>query len=152
MVRSPVRTRSRGSATLPLVAFVALMSVGPPVLAEATPRASIEWSGSFPRDISGFNLFADPVAQIPNAGLYPFDINTPLFSDYAVKDRFIFLPEGAAMTYREDGPFDLPVGAALVKSFSFLRDFRDPSLGRRLIETRLLIREWILSLSDPPMI
>ncbi len=139
MVRSPVRTRSRGSATLPLVTFVALMSVGPPVLAEATPRASIEWSGSFPRDISGFNLFADPVAQIPNAGLYPFDINTPLFSDYAVKDRFIFLPEGAAMTYREDGPFDLPVGAALVKSFSFLRDFRDPSLGRRLIETRLLI-------------
>ena len=101
--------------------------------------ASIPWLGEFPRTISGFNLFADPVAQIPNAGLYPFDVNTPLFSDYAAKDRFIYLPEGAAMTYREDGPFDLPAGAALVKSFSFLRDMRDPSKGRRLIETRLLI-------------
>ncbi len=107
--------------------------------ADVASRVHIEWSGEFPRAISGFNLFADPVAQIPNAGLYAFDINTPLFSDYAVKDRFIYLPEGAVMTYREDEPFDLPVGTALVKSFSYPRDFRDPSKGRRLIETRLLI-------------
>jgi hypothetical protein len=63
----------------------------------------------------------------------------PLFNDYAEKDRFIYLPGGAAMTYREHGPFDLPVGAALVKSFSYPADFRDASKGRRLIETRLLI-------------
>lgn len=104
-----------------------------------SPRVTVSWSGSFARDISAYNLFADPVAQVPNAGLIPFDINTPLFSDYAVKDRFIFLPEDTAMTYRENGPFDLPVGAALVKSFSYPADFRDPTKARRLIETRLLI-------------
>jgi uncharacterized repeat protein (TIGR03806 family) len=100
---------------------------------------AITWSGSFAPYISAYHLFADPLAQIPNTGLYPFDINTPLFSDYAVKDRFVYLPEGAQVAYRADGPFDLPVGAALVKSFSYPRDFRDPSRGRRLIETRLLI-------------
>jgi len=108
-------------------------------LAETASSARILWSGEFPRTISASNFFADPLAQIPNAGLYPFDINTPLFSDYAVKDRFIYLPEGATMTYREDGPFSLPVGAALIKSFSYPRDVRYPTLGRRLIETRLLI-------------
>jgi len=117
----------------------AVVMDGPSAEGEQTHAATLDWSGGFERNISSYNLFADPVLQIPNAGLHPFDINTPLFSDYAIKDRFIYLPDGAAMTYREDGPFDLPIGAALVKSFSYPRDFRDPALGRQLIETRLLI-------------
>ncbi len=105
----------------------------------ASGRASFRTCDPFEPSISAYNLFADPLEQIQNAGLHPFDINTPLFSDYAVKDRFIYLPDGAQMTYKADGPFDLPVGAALIKSFSYPRDLRDPAKGRRLIETRLLI-------------
>jgi len=100
---------------------------------------TITWSGSFPRSISAFNIFADPVTQTSNPGLIPFDILTPLFSDYAQKDRFIYLPDGAKLTYQEHGAFDLPVGSALVKSFSYPADFREPTKNRRLLETRLLI-------------
>lgn len=99
----------------------------------------IPWDGFFARNLSAYNLFADPERQVPNDGLEPYDVITPLFSDYAEKHRFIYLPKGAAMGYRDDGPFDLPVGAALVKTFSYPRDARDPETGRRLVETRLLI-------------
>ena len=123
---------------LALIAFVLVFpAVGP--RASDPKVASITWDGRFAKYISAYGLFADSLAQVPNIGLYEFDINTPLFSDYAQKNRFIFLPEGGAMTYREEGPFDLPVGSALVKSFSYPTDYRDPSKGRRLVETRLLI-------------
>jgi len=101
--------------------------------------ANIHWDGRFEMSISAYSLFADNEQQIPNEGLFPYDIITPLFTDYAEKDRFLFLPKGTSMTYREYAPFDFPIGAALVKTFSYPKDFRQPELGRRLIETRLLL-------------
>ncbi|WP_394822169.1 SO2930 family diheme c-type cytochrome [Pendulispora albinea] len=74
-----------------------------------------------------------------------YDLNTPLFSDYAVKERSIYLPRGTSMTYRDDGIFDFPPGAILTKSFGFPKDFRDPKSKVTWIETRLFIRtstEW----------
>ncbi|MBM4364242.1 MAG: hypothetical protein FJ104_16305, partial [Deltaproteobacteria bacterium] len=41
----------------------------------------------------------------------------------------------------EDVVWDFPVGAILVKTFSYLTDARDPSKGERLLETRLLVHE-----------
>lgn len=98
------------------------------------------------RLISAYNLFKDPAHQIPNDGVLPYDLNTPLFSDYATKHRFVWMPKGASATYRETEVLEFPVGAVLVKTFGFLKDIRDPSLGERIIETRLLIRKpdgWI---------
>jgi uncharacterized repeat protein (TIGR03806 family) len=123
---------------LSLISICILLS-GVRTRAAESDHATIHWNGKFEKSISPYNLFQDAIAQRPNGGLFFFDINTPLFSDYAVKDRFVYLPDGTAMTYREDGPFELPVGAAIVKSFSYPIDFRDPAKGRRLIETRLLI-------------
>lgn len=99
----------------------------------------IHWDGRFEKRLSAYNLFADPVAQIPNEGLIGYDIVSPLFSDYAMKDRFIYLPDGAAMVFKEWEAFELPVGAAMVKTFSYPEDFREPDKDIRLIETRLMI-------------
>ncbi|MDZ4372235.1 MAG: SO2930 family diheme c-type cytochrome [Phenylobacterium sp.] len=82
--------------------------------------------------LSDYRLFVGPNQAHPNAGLTPYDLNTPLFSDYADKQRFLFLPPGAQARYQSQGVFDFPVGATLVKTFSYP--------GRRL-ETRLLIRK-----------
>ena len=93
------------------------------------------------RMISEYNLFKDPARQIPNDGLLPYDLNTPLYSDYANKHRFVWMPEGARAEYHETNVFSFPVGTVLVKTFSFLHDIRDPAKGERLIETRLLIHK-----------
>jgi uncharacterized repeat protein (TIGR03806 family) len=90
--------------------------------------------------LSSYRLFTDGPTQAPNAGLLPFDLNTPLFSDYARKHRFVYLPPGTSATYNARETFTFPVGALLVKTFSFPVDERDPGLGERLIETRLLLR------------
>lgn len=74
-----------------------------------------------------------------NDGVTPYELNTPLFSDFAVKERAIWLPEGEAATYTAAGVFDLPVGTVLIKSFLFPDDFRAPDRDLRMIETRLLM-------------
>ena len=90
--------------------------------------------------LSSYRFFADGPAQLPNDGVVPYDVNTPLFSDYASKHRFIWLPEGTAIRYADEGPLEFPEGAVLIKTFGFAADLRDPAGDERLIETRLLIR------------
>jgi len=99
---------------------------------------SIDVTAPPPRDINELHLFKDIRNHIPNDGIIPYDINTPLFSDYAEKHRYLYMPPGKSATYEDDGKISYPVGAALIKTFSFLNDRRDPSLGDRIIETRVL--------------
>lgn len=82
----------------------------------------------------------DGASQQPNGDVVPFDVATPLFSDEAWKHRFVYLPEGTAAVYHETAAFDFPIGTALIKTFAYPHDARDPALGERLIETRLLVR------------
>jgi uncharacterized repeat protein (TIGR03806 family) len=89
--------------------------------------------------LAAYRLFTDPAARHPNAGLTPYALNTPLFSDYAEKFRFLYLPPGAKARYRATGPLDLPVGATLVKTFAYPADLRRPDADLRYLETRLLI-------------
>jgi uncharacterized repeat protein (TIGR03806 family) len=89
--------------------------------------------------LDAYRLFADAAAQHPNAGVMPYALNTPLFSDYAEKTRFLFLPPGAKARYRAQGALDLPVGATLIKTFAYPADFRRPDEKVRKLETRLLI-------------
>jgi uncharacterized repeat protein (TIGR03806 family) len=100
----------------------------------------VAFDGTFCERLSSYRLFEDIAAQQPAAGLMPYDVATPLFSDYAAKDRFLWVPPGAAMTWSAVDSFELPEGSVLVKTFSYPRDRRDPAAGRRLLETRLLVR------------
>lgn len=75
-----------------------------------------------------------------NDGVVPYELNTALFSDFALKARALYVPTGAVMRFHEREAFALPVGSVLVKSFLFAPDLRQPEEGRRLVETRLLVR------------
>jgi uncharacterized repeat protein (TIGR03806 family) len=74
----------------------------------------------------------DPLApSTPVAGLTPYTVNAPLWSDGAGKERFVSLPEGGRIHVGGDGGhFQLPTGAVLVKTFR---------IGTRRVETRLLV-------------
>ena len=92
----------------------------------------------FPDHLSAWRLFTGKPADLhPNQGVVPYDLNTPLFSDYADKFRFVWMPPGASALYRPDDVFDFPVGTVLSKTFAF---HARPGERDRLIETRLLVR------------
>jgi uncharacterized repeat protein (TIGR03806 family) len=84
-----------------------------------------------PERLSELNLFRLRGGELEyNEGIFPYELNTPLFSDYADKKRAIYVPPGTAIEYRENEAFEFPVGSAIIKTFLF----------DRIIETRLLIR------------
>ena len=98
--------------------------------------------GMPPRDLAAYGLFlGDGSSQEPAPGVLPYDVNTPLFSDYAEKYRFVWMPPHTQARYRPGESFDFPVGTILVKTFGYPHDFRHPDQGRRLLETRLLIHK-----------
>jgi uncharacterized repeat protein (TIGR03806 family) len=68
---------------------------------------------------------------LPYAGLVPYDLNAPFWSDGAAKDRWIGLPDGTTITREADGDWSFPSGTVIVKNFR---------LGGDLIETRHLMR------------
>ena len=96
-----------------------------------------------------------------NERVLPYELNTPLFTDYALKLRTVWLPEGESARYAAYDEFDFPVGTVISKTFYYERadgwsetDYRvvrydgEASLdGGRLdldehvlVETRLLVR------------
>ena len=67
----------------------------------------------------------------PAAGMIPYDINSPLWSDGAKKDRFFAIPDGTTITVGADHDWELPIGSVAMKTFS---------VGGKRIETRLFMR------------
>ena len=129
---------------LPLAAALAATFGGVLALTGAEPAAppvdAARLMDAAPQPtLDGYHLFKDAAARTPNGGVTPYALNSPLFSDYAEKSRFLYLPAGAKAAYRAEGVLDLPVGAVLVKSFSYPADLRRPGERLRTVETRLLI-------------
>jgi uncharacterized repeat protein (TIGR03806 family) len=92
--------------------------------------------------LSDYGFFTGAMRdQLPAKGTVPYRLNTPLFSDHAEKLRFVRLPANASIPFNDSTVFDFPVGTALVKTFCYPNDARNPSQGRRLMETRVLLRE-----------
>lgn len=92
----------------------------------------------YPATLSEWRLFAKADSPLkPNDRVVPYDLNTPLFSDYADKHRLVWMPEGTAATYNESGVFEFPVGTIIAKSFAF--PSKDAAGREKIVETRLLV-------------
>jgi uncharacterized repeat protein (TIGR03806 family) len=90
--------------------------------------------------LSSYRMFADIAAQTPAAGVMPYDLNTALFSDYTIKQRFLWVPPGQTIQWEDVDSLVIPDGALIAKTFAYLDDRRAPAGGRRLLETRILAR------------
>lgn len=92
--------------------------------------------------LSDYGFFVGDLQElVPAKGVIPYELNTPLFSDYAHKERFFKLPEGMTVSYREREVLDFPVGTYLIKNFFYYHNESRPEEGRQLMETRLLFRD-----------
>jgi hypothetical protein len=86
----------------------------------------------------------------PMAAFFPYEVNSPLWSDGAAKSRFLMIPPGSVIKVKDcdqaptlclpvdqggapedEGHFDLPVGSIVIKMFA---------LQGKPIETRFLVR------------
>ncbi len=90
--------------------------------------------------LSDYNFFRGHMADHqPKESVLPYDVSAQLFSDYALKSRFIALPKDQQLVYQKDGTFNFPQESVLIKTFYYPNSFRSSDQGSRLIETRLLI-------------
>lgn len=98
--------------------------------------------------LSDYKFFVGNIKnQNPSFGVLPYKPASSLFTDYAQKARFVWMPDGTTATYNGDeNNLELPVGAVLIKNFYY--NNVQPSNTTRIIETRLMIRKsdgWIFA-------
>jgi len=98
-----------------------------------------ELPGTFPERLSETGCFTGPELRDPAPDLVPFDVRSPLWSDGTHKRRYMVLPAGARIATSDDGPWEFPTGAIMVKEFALPFDDLDPS-SVRPIETRFMVR------------
>lgn len=98
-----------------------------------------------PPRLSETGVFTDVRALTPAAGMVPYSVNCPLWSDGALKTRWVSVPHqpGAAephIDFAPAGEWTFPAGTVFVKHFELAADETDPAVRKRL-ETRLLVRD-----------
>jgi len=104
--------------------------------------ATIPGEKTYRMQLSEYGFFEGNLADLqPAERVLPYELNSPLFSDYAKKARFIYLPEGETIAYNSEQVLDFPKGTAIIKTFYYPEDFRKPEKGLRLLETRILLHE-----------
>jgi uncharacterized repeat protein (TIGR03806 family) len=152
-----VVTRARRvGALLKAVALAALVSG-----CARAPEAPVHYfAQGRPAHLSDWHVvFRDGRKLALNERVVPYDLNSPLFSDYAHKLRTVWMPQGTAAKYDGTQSFDFPVGTILSKTFYYphakgganavartydpSQDFSGEGLDLahvRLIETRILVR------------
>jgi uncharacterized repeat protein (TIGR03806 family) len=106
-----------------------------------------------PEKLADWHLMAVNGSRLRlNQDVLPYELNTPLFTDYAHKLRTVWMPKGQSAAYNPDRALDFPVGTIISKTFYYPKD-GDAVLANadsegeqldlakvRLIETRLLVR------------
>lgn len=123
------------------------------------PSSPVFHAEGFPERLSDWNLMATANGVLTlNANAAPYDLATPLFSDYALKLRTVTIPAGGSAVYDPEDEFALPVGSIISKTFYYpqagaewtgavtygpepvVADGVLPLGGVRLVETRILAR------------
>ena len=93
-----------------------------------------------PKLISQTGVFANLTNLSPANFLVPYSVNSPLWSDGAVKTRWFTLPTNSVINFSASGEWRFPAGSVFVKDFALPVDDTNPNILRRL-ETRLLVRD-----------
>lgn len=101
------------------------------------PAVAAEVPAEPPARLADTGLYADPTTKTLAPGVFPFSPQYPLWSDGAVKRRWIRLPAGRAIDASDPDAWVLPIGTRIWKEFAFARR----------IETRYMERtasgEWL---------
>ncbi|MES2036147.1 MAG: SO2930 family diheme c-type cytochrome [Pseudomonadota bacterium] len=111
-----------------------------------------------PEDLAAWGMVGVRDGRLVLAeGAQPYELNTPLFTDYAGKLRTVWMPKGQSADWSADEAFDFPVGTVVSKTFFYPKaadgavapgdGLKVAQTGHgldlskiRLVETRILVR------------
>lgn len=105
------------------------------------PDFNMPLTVAFQDSLSAYGIFqGNPSDLLQNENYHLLELSSALFTDYAHKQRLVNVPNNFQMIQLNDGSLDFPDSTILVKTFYYYNDERNKSLGKRLIETRLMIK------------
>lgn len=92
--------------------------------------------------LSDYGFFLNDLEDLAaKSNVIEYEPSSSLFTDYAEKSRFIYFPKGSKATYNGNYKvLNFPLNTIIIKNFFYYTDARDPALGKRIIETRLLVK------------
>jgi hypothetical protein len=100
----------------------------------------------FPAVLSATGAFTDVLNVVPTEGLIPYSVNSPLWSDAALKSRWIAVPNDGPpydpdeqIDFVPTGDWIFPNGTVLVKEFNLV--VNEITQEKKRLETRLLVRD-----------
>lgn len=130
-----------------LIASILLFSCGSDDYTPVSPVEADLTKVPYPK-LSDYKFFEGDIKEMnPALKVIPYDLNSPLFTDYAHKKRFLWIPSGKKATYNADGKIlNFPTGSVLIKSFYY--DNVLPENKTVILETRLMIKKetgWIFA-------
>ena len=97
---------------------------------------------NFEEKLSQYKIFkGNPSELIPNDKFEVLELNSKLFTDYSYKQRLVSIPDEKTIEKTSNGELIFPDGTILTKTFFYPYDERDWSKGKKIIETRLEIKE-----------
>jgi uncharacterized repeat protein (TIGR03806 family) len=117
-------------------------------LPPATTEVNLDLSKVPYNTLSEYNLFEGDLKNMePLEEVLEYEPASSLFTDYALKKRFIWMPPNVSAKYVSDHELlDMPIGTILVKHFYY--DNVQPANERVILETRVMIRKmngWIFA-------
>ena len=116
--------------------------VTPPLKMPAAFNASV------PTLLSDTGIFNDTASRTPATGLIPYILNVPMWSDGAMENNFMAVPNrGGNITpeeqlrFRPTGPWKFPDGTVFIKNLDLAVDETRANLPPRRMETQILVRD-----------
>ena len=114
-----------------------------PYLNNVMPTTS---AGALPAVLSATGAFTDLATLTPVTGIIPFNVNSPLWSDAAHKNRWFAVPNDGPpytpdeqISFAPTGEWAFPDGTVFVKHFELT--VNEITGERKRLETRLLVRK-----------
>lgn len=93
-----------------------------------------------PPTLANSGAFSDLTSLTPNAGIVPYDLNVPFWSDNAIKTRWFSLPNtNCAFGFQPESNWSFPTGAVWIKQFELELTNGVPESRKRL-ETRFIVK------------
>jgi uncharacterized repeat protein (TIGR03806 family) len=106
------------------------------------------FNGSMPPTLSQTGVFTNTPSMFTAGGLIPYNVIAPLWSDGALKTRWISVPNSGApytpdeqIAFAPTGEWSFPSGTIFVKHFELNTDQSNPAGPKHRLETRLLVRD-----------
>ncbi|HEY3663812.1 MAG TPA: hypothetical protein VGL24_11720 [Chthoniobacterales bacterium] len=100
----------------------------------------------FPTVLSATGAFSNVPDVVPTDGLIPYTVNSPLWSDGALKERWMAVPNdgppydpGEQIDFVPTGEWTFPNGTVFVKEFDLI--VNEVTQEKKRLETRLLVRD-----------